>query len=108
MSEKSPMSHCTAPISAFLQIVSNKWAFPVMAELLRENQRFNQLRRNLGEITARGLTNILKQLEKEGMVTRHVIPTNPISVEYRLTDKGEDFKRVLEEVNIWRIKWGEK
>lgn len=51
------------------------------------------------------LTKTLKHLEKSGMIYRHALPTVPVTVEYSLTDKGQDFQSILEEIRDWGQKW---
>ncbi|MEI2397919.1 MULTISPECIES: winged helix-turn-helix transcriptional regulator [unclassified Paenibacillus] len=98
-------SSCIDSISEVLQFLSGKWTFLVMTQLLREPQRFNQLRRNLGNVNTKGLTDTLRNLEEHQMLNRQVFPTVPVTVEYSITDKGKAFSKVFEQINHWKNEW---
>lgn len=98
-------SHCVDSISEVLQFLSGKWTFLVITELLKEPQRFNQLRRNLGNVNTKGLTDTLRNLEEHQMLNRQVFPTVPVTVEYSITEKGKAFSKVFEQINRWKNEW---
>lgn len=98
-------STCISSISEVLQFISGKWAFLVITELLKEPQRFNQLRRNLGNINTKGLTDTLRNLEEHELISRQVFPTVPVTVEYSITEKGQAFSEVFTEINRWKTEW---
>jgi DNA-binding HxlR family transcriptional regulator len=56
--------------------------------LAEQKRRFGELRREIPDISQRMLTQTLRDLQRDGMISRHVFPTNPPSVEYRLTALG--------------------
>jgi DNA-binding HxlR family transcriptional regulator len=97
--------HCIESISEVLQFLSGKWTFLVITELLKEPLRFNQLRRNLGNVNTKGLTDTLRKLEEHEMINRQVFPTVPVTVEYSITKKGEAFSEVFREIHRWKRKW---
>ncbi|MDA4896223.1 helix-turn-helix domain-containing protein, partial [Streptomyces sp. MS2A] len=78
---------CSSLIQDVLKIFSGKWSFLVLAELIQGKRRFNELRRNLGNVNTKGLTDTLRHLEESGMISRKVFPTVPVTVEYKLTEK---------------------
>ncbi|WP_328803451.1 winged helix-turn-helix transcriptional regulator [Paenibacillus silvestris] len=88
-----------------MQYISGKWTFLVLTELLKEPQRFNQLRRSLGNINTKGLTETLRNLEEQEIIKRKVFPTVPVTVEYSMTEKGEAFSEVFNEINRWKTEW---
>ncbi|MBP1082173.1 winged helix-turn-helix transcriptional regulator [Bacillus capparidis] len=92
-------------ICQVLQIIGSKWSFPVIAELAQGPIRYNQLQKKIEIIRPQSLTNTLRQLEQNGFVHRQVFPTIPVTVEYSLTEKGEDFQNVLKEMDKWALKW---
>ncbi|MFC0328609.1 winged helix-turn-helix transcriptional regulator [Paenibacillus sepulcri] len=106
---KSEMSkfdiNCVESISEVLQFFSGKWTFLVITELLKEPQRFNQLRRNLGNLNTKGLTDTLRNLEEHQIINRQVFPTVPVTVEYSITEKGKAFSEVFLEINRWKKEW---
>lgn len=98
-------TECVASISDVLQVLSGKWTFLVITELLKEPQRFNQLRRNLGNVNTKALTDTLRNLEEHQMIKREVFPTVPVTVEYSITEKGEAFTGVFLKINKWKTEW---
>ncbi|NQX57997.1 winged helix-turn-helix transcriptional regulator [Paenibacillus qinlingensis] len=96
---------CVASISEVLQFFSGKWTFLVLTELLKEPQRFNQLRRNLDNVNTKGLTDTLRNLEQHEMIRREVFPTVPVTVEYSISEKGKAFSKVFNEINRWKTEW---
>jgi len=88
-----------------LRILGAKWGFMVIAELYKSPKRFNQLRRDTAVIKTQSLTDTLRHLEEMGIVRRQVFPTVPVTVEYSLTEKGEDFQSVLVEMHEWAQRW---
>jgi DNA-binding HxlR family transcriptional regulator len=71
-----------------LEDISGKWAILAIAALSRSSTRFNQLRRTLRGVTQKTLTQTLRRLERSGMISRTVLDTAPISVEYAITPLG--------------------
>ncbi|CAH0117674.1 hypothetical protein PAE9249_00134 [Paenibacillus sp. CECT 9249] len=92
-------------ICSVLQILGAKWAFLVIAELSKGKRRFKQLHRDLAIVRTQSLTDVLRQLEQNGVVRREVFPAVPVTVEYSLTEKGMDFKAALKELDNWALKW---
>ncbi|SFB58203.1 transcriptional regulator, HxlR family [Cohnella sp. OV330] len=98
---------CTQAIDDVLQIFGGKWPFLVVQQLFKGPQRFNQLRRNLDTVSSKALSEVLRNLEQNDIVLRTVYPTNPVSVEYSLTNKGQDFQSTLVEMGMWRKRWAQ-
>jgi DNA-binding HxlR family transcriptional regulator len=71
-----------------LDDISSKWAVITMAALLRGATRFNQLKRTLQGISQKRLTQTLRRLERSGMISRTVLQTSPIAVEYAIAPLG--------------------
>ncbi|MGI8690176.1 MAG: winged helix-turn-helix transcriptional regulator [Thermomicrobiales bacterium] len=92
-------------IQRAVHILGGKWSFTVLARLYCRPHRFNQLRRDLGAISTKSLTDTLRHLERNKMIQRKVFPTVPITVEYSLTEKGEAFQAVLVEMYKWGHTW---
>lgn len=77
-------------ISDTLGLVGDKWTVLVVSQLGAKTMRFNELRHSIGNISQKMLTTTLRQLERDGFVTRTVFPTIPPRVDYALTDLGRD------------------
>ncbi|WP_145331261.1 helix-turn-helix domain-containing protein [Paenibacillus xylanexedens] len=95
---------CLISIKTITDIFSSKWSFVIMGELYSKPKRFNELRRNTG-ISTKSLSDALKSLEANGIVTRTVLTASPVTVEYSLTEKGRDFEGVFVSMNKWGDKW---
>jgi len=76
------------PVRGVLDKLGDKWSMLVILELSGGERRFNEIRRHIPDISQKMLTQTLRQLEDEGMVTRTVYPTVPPTVEYALTPEG--------------------
>lgn len=79
----------------FFEKMSDKWSLFIL-KFLNQNKfkHFNGLKREIKNISAKVLAQKLKNLERDGFITRHIINNKPIRVEYRLTSLGEDFATV--------------
>jgi DNA-binding HxlR family transcriptional regulator len=67
--------------------------------------RFNELKRTMGNVSSKTLSRSLKHLTKEGVVIRHVVGETPVSVEYSLTERGEELSEALHGLRRWGRKW---
>jgi DNA-binding HxlR family transcriptional regulator len=76
------------PIRNVLDRIGDKWSVLIVLTLAEQKRRFGELRREIPDISQRMLTQTLRDLQRDGLVSRHVFPTNPPSVEYRLTELG--------------------
>jgi DNA-binding HxlR family transcriptional regulator len=76
------------PTRNVLDRIGDKWSILIVMTLAERKRRFGELRREISDISQRMLTQTLRDLQRDGLVSRHVFPTNPPSVEYRLTELG--------------------
>jgi DNA-binding HxlR family transcriptional regulator len=89
-------------VDAALDVIGGKWKGMIVYQLLQqEPQRFNALKRAVGDITQRMLTKQLRELEDDGLVSRTVYAEVPPRVEYRLTDAGRDLAPVVIALKAW-------
>ena len=77
------------PSRAAIDMIANKWTVLVICALMGHVRRYNELQRIVGNISQKVLTEALRKLEKDGLVTRKVYPVVPPKVEYQLTELGE-------------------
>ncbi|WDR02123.1 helix-turn-helix domain-containing protein [Devosia algicola] len=82
-----------------LVVKPGKWTLVVITQLRAERHRFNELRRGIGSVSQKTLTSTLRELERDGFVSRTIYPSIPPRVEYELTDLGRAF---LELADGWR------
>ncbi len=89
------------PCRALLDVVANKWSALAIGALEAGPKRFGTLRRTLGGVTPKTLTQNLRRLEDAGMLTRTVIPEVPLHVEYELTARGRSAAVPLAAIRAW-------
>ena len=86
-----------------INVVSGKWKLPIIGALLFGKRRFKELEREIPKITPRMLSKELRDLEANGIVTRTVYDTIPVTVEYELTKSGQSFRKVLDVMLEWGL-----
>lgn len=91
------------PIRDVLDRIGDAWSLLVMIELANGPCRFNALRRVIDGISQRMLSVTLRHLERDGLVTRAVLPTAPPQVEYTLTPLGHGLIDRLEPLRQWAV-----
>ena len=89
------------PVEAALEVIGGKWKGVTLFHLLDGVKRFNDLQRDVGNVTHRMLTKQLRELEDAGLVNREVYPVVPPKVEYSLTKKGETLRPILNALKDW-------
>jgi DNA-binding HxlR family transcriptional regulator len=83
------------PVETTIEVIGGRWKVLVLHHLLKEPKRFGELVRALKGVSARTLTKQLRELEKDGVISREVIQKNPLKVEYSLTAVGAKLEPVL-------------
>lgn len=97
-----PIYRADCPSRAILDQIADKWSMLVLA-VLCEPRRFNAIKRRLDGITQRVLTQTLRKLERNGMVTRTVIDGPLLGVEYALTPLGKSLQRPFAQLYDWTV-----
>ena len=82
-------------------VLAAKWSVVVLARLAEGTQRFNELLRQIDGVSRRMLSATLRQLERDGLVLRHVYARVPARVEYELSDSGEELLQALAPLLDW-------
>lgn len=99
--KKFDANYANCPSRDVLAHVAGKWTVLVLAILVEGTMRFNELRRQIQGITQKALTQTLRDLERQGLVSRKVFAEVPPRVEYSLTALGRSLVKVLESVRDW-------
>jgi DNA-binding HxlR family transcriptional regulator len=86
-----------------MNVISGKWKLPIIGTLLYGKKRFKEIEREIPKITPRMLSKELKDLELNGIVTRTVYDTTPVTIEYELTESGYLLQKVLEVMVDWGL-----
>ena len=84
-----------------VQLIGNKWKLLILRNLLARPWRFNELRRDLEGISQKVLTESLRQMEEDGLITRTVYAEVPPRVEYALSELGGSMRPILASMEAW-------
>ncbi|HYV37692.1 MAG TPA: helix-turn-helix domain-containing protein [Gemmataceae bacterium] len=94
-------------VETTLGVIGGRWKVLVLQQLLGGVKRFNELRRLLGGITHKTLTQQLREMEADGIIHREVYAQIPPKVEYSLTPLGKTLKPVLNAMHCWAERHGD-
>ena len=100
--EKKDLPAC--PVETTLMLIGDKWKVLILRDLLPGTKRFGELKKSIGTVSQKVLTAQLRDMERNGLVTRNVYPEVPPRVEYSLTELGRSLKPILDA--MWD--WGEE
>ena len=99
MLTKKEMPAC--PVATTVQMIGSKWKLLIMRNLLQRPWRFNELKKDLEGISQKVLTDSLRSMEADGIITRTVYPEVPPRVEYALSDLGESMRPIMDAMAAW-------
>ena len=99
MLTKEELPEC--PIATTVALIGSKWKLLIIRNLLQRPWRFNELRKDLDGISQKVLTDSLRSMEEDGLITRTVYPEVPPRVEYALSDLGKSLKPILDSMVAW-------
>ena len=91
----------TCPVATTVALIGSKWKLLIMRNLLSRPWRFNELKKDLEGISQKVLTDSLRSMEADGLLTRTVYPEVPPRVEYTLTELGYSLRPILEAMRVW-------
>ena len=89
------------PTRKVLDRIADKWAVLVLGLLMGGPMRFNQLRRTVDGVSQKMLSQTLKSLERDGLVSRKAFATVPITVEYAITPRGQTLADTVDALRVW-------
>jgi DNA-binding HxlR family transcriptional regulator len=88
-----------------VELIGGRWTGAIIQTLLQGKTRYGAIKTAIPDITDRMLSERLRSLEAEDLVTRWVIADSPVRVEYELTDKGRSLENALSEISAWANRW---
>ncbi len=91
----------TCPTRLVLDCIADKWAAMIVGMLLGGTRRFGELRKSIEGVSQKMLTQTLRSLERDGIVSRRVFASVPPKVEYSLTPLGLSLARIVDELRVW-------
>ena len=89
------------PTRLVLDRIADKWAVLVLGLLVDQPERFNALRRKIEGLSQKMLSQTLKSLERDGLVSRRAIATVPVTVEYSITQLGQTLAAAVDPLRDW-------
>lgn len=101
MKTKEELQEC--PVATTVQLIGSKWKLLILRNLLVRPWRFNELRKGLDGISQKVLTDSLRSMEEDGIITRTVFPEVPPRVEYALSDLGESMRPIIKAMEEFGI-----
>lgn len=93
------------PIEVAIGYIGKKWAVNIVRDLFVGKKRFSQFLHANPQLSTKMLSTRLKELEKEGFITKRVVSTNPIYIEYALTTKGRALNGILLELSVFSFRY---
>ena len=102
MKKKQDLPEC--PVATTIELIGSKWKLLIIKLLLNKPYRFNELMKTLDGISQKVLTDSLRSMEKDGIITRTVYAEVPPKVEYALSKLGNSLKPLINDM----AKWGSK
>ncbi|HIS86408.1 MAG TPA: helix-turn-helix transcriptional regulator [Candidatus Faecivicinus avistercoris] len=99
MLTKAELPDC--PVATAVQLIGNKWKLLILRNLLVRPWRFNEMLRSIPGISQKVLTDNLRALERDDLITRTVYPEVPPRVEYALSELGETMRPIISALETW-------
>ncbi len=99
MLTKTDLPAC--PVATTLMLIGNKWKIFIVQRLLERPWRFNEMQKSIPGISQRVLTDNLRSMEADGIITRTVYPEVPVRVEYAISDLGETMRPIIDSMLEW-------
>lgn len=96
------------PVEITLMLISNRWKALIIRDLLEGTKRFGALKKSLDPISQKVLTANLRDMERNGLLTRKIFPEVPPRVEYTLTETGFSLKPIMDAMVRWGLDYKEK
>lgn len=103
MLKKEELPDC--PVATTVQLIGSKWKLLILRNLLARPWRFNELQKNLEGISQKVLTDSLRSMEDDGIITRTVYAEVPPRVEYSLSELGESMRPIIKAMEQWGINY---
>lgn len=101
MLTKEEMPAC--PVATTVALIGGKWKLLILRNLMARPWRFNELRKDLEGISQKVLTDSLRSMEEDGLVTRTVYAEVPPRVEYALSNLGESMRPIIQSMREWGL-----
>lgn len=98
-------SHMCPKYETTMEVLGKRWTGLIIRVLLGGPRRFKDIKEQIPDMSDKMLTDRLKELEAQSIVTRAVYPETPVRIEYELTSKGKALENVIESIQDWSEQW---
>ena len=105
MKTKDELPDC--PVATTVGLIGSKWKLLILRNLLMRPWRFNELKKNLDGISQKVLTDSLRSMEADGIITRTVYAEVPLRVEYSLSELGESMRPIIKSMEAFGMRYKE-
>jgi DNA-binding HxlR family transcriptional regulator len=105
LDEPTPTGPFNPSFLAATELIGKRWTAAIVWAIYHGHNRFGDLQNNIPGLSARMLSERLKELEAENILERNVYAETPVRIEYQLTEKGMALRTVLVALGKWAIKW---
>ena len=105
MKTKAELPEC--PVATTVSLIGSKWKLLILRNLLQRPWRFNELRKSLDGISQKVLTDSLRSMEEDGIITRTVYPEVPPRVEYALSELGDSMRPIIKSMEDFGLQYKE-
>lgn len=106
MRNKRDLPPC--PVATAAEIIGSKWKLLILRDLMGGTKRFGQLRKSVGSVSQKVLTQNLRAMQADGLITRKVFAEVPPRVEYTLTSSGASLHEALQALAAWGKRYKRK
>lgn len=96
------------PVETTLTLIGDKWKVLILRDLINGTKRFGELKKSIGSISQKVLTQQLRSMVEDGLVERKAYAEVPPRVEYSLTETGSSLKPILDSMWVWGEKYKEQ
>ena len=93
------------PVATTVQLIGNKWKLLILRNLMARPWRFNEMLKSIPGLSQKVLTENLRALENDGIITRTVFPEVPPRVEYALSELGNSMRPILDAMQVWGVSY---
>ena len=88
-----------------VELIGRRWSGAILRAMLSGSVRFSEIAATVPGLSDRLLSERLKELEAEGILSRTVLPETPVRIQYRLTDMGRALAPVVDSISVWAEEW---
>ncbi|MFK4341057.1 MULTISPECIES: winged helix-turn-helix transcriptional regulator [unclassified Paenibacillus] len=93
------------PVATTVGLIGNKWKLLILQILLTGAKRFGELRKGIPDISQKVLTQNLRAMEEDGIITREVFAEVPPRVEYQLSELGNSLRPIISVMEVWGVNY---